>query len=175
VTERRFRLDLYYRLNVIPIRIPPLRERKEDVLPLTIHFLKYYCRKNNKTKSFSAQTLGNITDYSWPGNVRELKNFVERSVVMSFDDTIEIRNIAAIAAKSPASAGGNETLFPQRSAAPEYEALMEKGVTLEEYLAGCERRYVEYALNKHKSSYAAARALGTSQTSVMRRKKKFGL
>jgi PAS domain S-box-containing protein len=170
VAERQFRADLYYRLNVIPITIPPLRERKEDILPLAFSFLKHYCKKNSKTKSFSPQMLNKMKEHDWPGNVRELKNFVERAVVMSFDDTIEIHDIAAVA--SPV--GKAKPLFTPDTD-PILEDMMQRGVSLDDYLAECERRYVERALQVHKSSYAAARVLNTSQSSVMRRKKKYGI
>ncbi|MDR1693249.1 MAG: sigma 54-interacting transcriptional regulator [Oscillospiraceae bacterium] len=168
VNQKKFRADLYYRLNVIPIIIPPLRYRRQDILPLTFHFLSHYCTKNNKNKSFSPLTLQKIEEYDWPGNVRELKNFVERSVVMSYEDTIEIRDIAAIAAPT-------EKAAYTQNPVPDLENLIEREVSLEAYLAECERRYVERALRTHKSSYAAAKALRTSQSSVMRRKKKYGI
>ena len=179
--ERKFRIDLFYRLNVIPIDVPPLRHRTEDVVPLALHFLKYYCIKNNKMKSFSPRTLENIQNYDWPGNVRELKNFVERSVVMSFNEIIEIPSVAAIVSRSSLAEPQMELepLFaepaPSVPAPSVYNTMLQNGVTLEEYLDDCERKYVEYALEKYKSSYGAAKALGTSQTSVMRRKKKFGI
>ena len=179
--ERKFRIDLYYRLNVICIEIPPLRERKEDIVPLAVHFLQHYCEKNNKSKSFSQKTLDSIQSYSWPGNVRELKNFVERSVVMSINEIIEINSVAPLSAAPPL--GPSSPLFQENTAGssfstpapPIYESMLEQGVSLENYLDDCERQYVEYALQRYKSSYGAAEALGTSQTSVMRRKKKFGL
>jgi two-component system response regulator HydG len=84
VEERRFREDLFYRLNVINIRIPSLRERKEDVSLLAMHFLKLYADKNNKPiESFTEEALLALTSYDWPGNVRELENSIERAVVFT--------------------------------------------------------------------------------------------
>ncbi len=84
VEEKRFRADLYYRLAVVPIHLPPLRERKADILPLAEYFLSMFCRKYSKDKAFTdLLTRQTMMSYCWPGNVRELKNFVERSVVMS--------------------------------------------------------------------------------------------
>lgn len=173
VDEKRFRADLFYRLNIIPLTVPPLRERREDILPLAMHFIRHYCDKYNKRRSFTPHTIQCMLEYCWPGNVRELKNFVERSVVMSTGELIEIENIEPIAAsgnwktgKPPLSA---EAVNEQR-----YQRLLEKGITLKEYLEQCEQEYIRYALNKCKNSYAAADALGTSQSSVMRRKKKYG-
>jgi two-component system response regulator HydG len=84
VEKRRFREDLFYRLNVINIRIPSLRERKEDVSLLAMHFLKLYADKNNKPiESFTEEALLALTSYDWPGNVRELENSIERAVVFT--------------------------------------------------------------------------------------------
>src|SRR5437773_6337274 len=84
VTERRFREDLFYRLNVINIRIPSLRERKDDVQLLAMHFLKFYADKNNKPiEGFSEDAMLALSSYDWPGNVRELENAVERAVVFT--------------------------------------------------------------------------------------------
>lgn len=81
VKENKFREDLYYRINVIPIRIPPLRERREDLSALTYYFLEKYNRKYSKTTTLSEQQLKQILEYHWPGNVRELINIIERLVV----------------------------------------------------------------------------------------------
>jgi len=84
VEEKRFREDLFYRLNVINVRIPSLRERKEDVQLLAMHFLKVYADKNNKPiDGFSEEAMLALTSYDWPGNVRELENAVERAVVFT--------------------------------------------------------------------------------------------
>jgi two-component system response regulator HydG len=94
VKERRFREDLYYRLNVITITAPPLRERKEDVSVLAQHFLRLYAAKNNRTlEGFSDEALGCLEAYSWPGNVRELENVVERAVVLARGTTIEVTDL----------------------------------------------------------------------------------
>ncbi|MCS6860029.1 MAG: sigma-54 dependent transcriptional regulator [Abditibacteriales bacterium] len=83
VAEGKFREDLYYRLQVIPIRIPPLRERKEDILPLAEHFLRMYNAKNNRDiKGLSREAQKLLLTYDWPGNVRELENAIERAVIL---------------------------------------------------------------------------------------------
>jgi DNA-binding NtrC family response regulator len=90
VAEGRFRLDLYYRINVFPIHLPPLRERKEDISLLVNHFLASYSRKNNKQISHvSEHTMKGLLAYHWPGNIRELENLIERSVVLSRNNVIE--------------------------------------------------------------------------------------
>lgn len=89
VAEKLFREDLYYRLNVVPIHLPPLRERKEDILPLARYFLERLCAENHKPKGqFSQEAEKKLLAYSWPGNIRELANIVERAVVMSQQSAI---------------------------------------------------------------------------------------
>lgn len=83
VEQGQFREDLYYRIQVIPLTIPPLHNRKEDIIPLCLHFLHYFGKKYNLQKEFSDSVLDAVQRYSWPGNVRELRNFVERMVVMT--------------------------------------------------------------------------------------------
>lgn len=88
VEEEKFREDLFYRLNVFPIFIPPLRERKEDIPRLVYYFLRLFCRKTGKRiEGFSDEALESLINYNWPGNVRQLKNVVERLVIMADDDT----------------------------------------------------------------------------------------
>ena len=94
VQEKIFREDLYYRLNVVPVNIPPLRERKADIVPLALHFLKEFNLKlNKKIKGFSEEVLKVFNSYNWPGNIRELKNLVERLVVMADSELIEILDL----------------------------------------------------------------------------------
>jgi len=102
VEEKRFREDLFYRLNVINIRIPALRERKEDVQLLAMHFLKLYADKNNKPiESFTEEAMLALTSYDWPGNVRELENAIERAVVFTNGKQIPLsvlpQNVSAFA------------------------------------------------------------------------------
>jgi two-component system response regulator HydG len=89
ITAGRFREDLYYRLNVVPIVLPPLRERKEDIPPLADHFLALYREKNKKSvKSISGKALDLLVRYDWPGNIRELENCIERAVIMTREEAI---------------------------------------------------------------------------------------
>ena len=90
IDEKTFRADLYYRLNVIPIYLPPLRERKEDILPLANLFLREVCKRNQiPHKTFSRSGKEKLLSYSWPGNIRELRNVVEHGVVMDYSNIIE--------------------------------------------------------------------------------------
>jgi len=96
IKEGRFREDLFYRLNVIEINLPPLRERREDILILASHFLGKYSTKQNKDiKGFSPETVAILENYSWPGNIRELENAIERSVVMCRGSLITVHDLPA--------------------------------------------------------------------------------
>jgi len=91
IDKGEFRLDLYYRLNVFPITIPPLRERRDDIPLLVWYFVKYYCDKMDKSiDSISRSSMNQLCQYDWPGNVRELKNLIERSVIISSGSTLKI-------------------------------------------------------------------------------------
>src|SRR5437867_4265104 len=112
VDEGRFREDLYYRLNVINIRVPPLRERIEDIPALIEFFTKKYCEENLKPPyRFSSEALKVLMDYYWPGNVRELENVVERAVVLSQDVVIG-RDLLPEAILSPSSRFASLSSFP---------------------------------------------------------------
>jgi two-component system, NtrC family, response regulator HydG len=90
MAEGRFRLDLFYRLNVFPISLPPLKDRKEDIFPLAVFFLNRYAKKQNKVvNGFSDQVIKIMLDYPWPGNVRELENLMERSVLLATGPIIQ--------------------------------------------------------------------------------------
>jgi formate hydrogenlyase transcriptional activator len=92
IREQQFRSDLYYRLNVFPIYIPPLRERPEDIPPLVRHFVHEFARRMNKTiDGISSETMEFLTRYSWPGNIRELQNVIERSVVVHQKGSLSVK------------------------------------------------------------------------------------
>lgn len=172
VHEKRFREDLYYRLNIVPVYLPPLHERKEDILPLVEHFRKYYCNIYNKTKVFSQKTLKAILDYNWPGNIRELRNFVERSFIMITGEIIELSNIAPLLFIEQKH---SSTLNDTDGEISFYKNSGIKDQSLNEYLEECEKKYIQYALEKCGSTYKAAEFLKTSQTMIARKKKKYNL
>jgi two-component system response regulator HydG len=94
VKEKRFREDLYYRLNVITIRVPPLRERREDIRLLAQHFVSFYAAKNNRTlEGLTDDALRRLEGYAWPGNVRELENVIERGVVLARGALIDVPDL----------------------------------------------------------------------------------
>jgi formate hydrogenlyase transcriptional activator len=91
VAEQTFRMDLYYRLNVFPIALPPLRERREDIPCLVRHFVNKAARRMHRpTPSIPHETIQNLVEYAWPGNVRELENFIERAVILATDGVLRV-------------------------------------------------------------------------------------
>jgi DNA-binding NtrC family response regulator len=131
VEENRFREDLYYRLNVINIQLPPLRERKEDIPSLVEFFARKYCEENGKPLyRFSSEALKVLMDYHWPGNVRELENVVERAVVLSQDEIIG-RDLLPEAILAPASRFATLSSFP-----------LSKDTSLFEIIDSVERRVI---------------------------------
>jgi len=150
VDSRQFRSDLFYRLNVVPIHVPPLRERREDILPLVQHFLDELNGQYNLAKRFSEQALAVLLDYNWPGNVRELRNMIERLVVTSPDTLIR-----------------TDYLPPQLcvTRSEDHEA----GPDLKARTARFERELVLEAVERFGSTRAAAKHLKISQSSVVRR------
>jgi formate hydrogenlyase transcriptional activator len=84
VKEQKFRMDLYYRLDVFPIHVPPLRERREDIPLLVRHFVQQFARRMNKTiETIPSESMSALQRYAWPGNIRELQNLIERAVILS--------------------------------------------------------------------------------------------
>jgi DNA-binding NtrC family response regulator len=131
VEDGRFREDLYYRLNVINIQLPPLRERKEDIPALVEFFTKKYCDENGKPPyRFSSEALKVLMDYHWPGNVRELENVVERAVVLSQDEIIG-RDLLPEAVISPSLRFATLSSFP-----------LSKDTSLFEVIDSFERRVI---------------------------------
>jgi DNA-binding NtrC family response regulator len=164
VKQGRFRLDLYQRLCVFPIHIPPLRERGEDILLLAEHFRSFFAEKLNK----SVEPLGDevrrrLMAYTYPGNVRELKNIIERAVIMTETGRIELRHM-------PQRVLDN----PTRSAAP--SAFPFDFVPGIDTLESLERRMIKQALRRANNVKAeAARMLGISRYQLLRRMEKYGI
>ena len=145
VHSGRFREDLYYRINVVPIILPPLREREADIPLLIDHFLSFYCRANNlPLKRLDADVLEILEDYHWPGNVRELENVVQRLVLMVPSDVIHARHLPQhILCNSTAK---NEALL-----------IPENGIVFDEEMASIEVAYLQAALRRtHGKKRAAA-------------------
>jgi len=111
--QKRFREDLFYRLNVVALQVPQLSDRREDIPVLAQHFLEMFATKNKKTiKGFTPQSMEKLTKYAWPGNVRELMNAVERAVVLSRAEYLDAEELALLITDSPSSSGIEQSPVP---------------------------------------------------------------
>ncbi len=148
VQKGNFREDLYYRLNVINIKMPPLRQRKTDIPLLANHFLKKYARKNNKSiKGFTTEALKLLQDYDWPGNVRELENTIERAVILCRQPEITPEYLSLRQQSSPIPIG--KTLKEiTRYAVVETLKLTEGNRTKAAQILGVSRRWLYYHLKE---------------------------
>lgn len=171
VSEGTFREDLYYRLSVIPIRAPGLRERREDIPLLANHFLKKYAPAAGKSiHSFEAASLETLCSYEWPGNVRQLENTIERAVALEQGSELHVE-LPVERPKARAVAAGAETAFdlPAGSVLPD-------GVNMENYVAQIERKLLQSALTQtHGVQVKAADILGISYRSFRHLMKKYEL
>jgi two-component system response regulator PilR (NtrC family) len=172
VAEGQFREDLYYRINVIPVRLPSLRERTEDVPLLAEHFVVKFATQMKKTiTGISGAALARLTAYSWPGNVRELENAMERAVALertpsilpeSLPESVRDATAVSVSAASQPSAASN--------------ALPEKGFDLEQHVQHLEREYIAEALRRSGGvKVKAAELLGMSFRSFRYYMKKYNL
>jgi two-component system, NtrC family, response regulator AlgB len=156
VSARRFRDDLYYRLNVITLRLPPLRERREDILPIANWLLdRAAIRGHREGLQLSAETAGAIAAYRWPGNVRELRNAIERAAVLSRGDEIVPDDLPDSLFRAPPSASGP----PARGAS----------------LETMEREHIVRVLSESATLEEAAETLGINVTTLWRKRKRYGI
>jgi two-component system NtrC family response regulator len=157
VREGRFREDLYYRINVVTIMLPPLRERREDLPPLIEHFLRVFAGKNGKTvRGLTREAREALLRYDYPGNIRELENLMERAVVLTRDDVIGVEDL------------------PLALEAPAWETGEEAGLIAA--VEGLERRMIREALAKADGTQTrAAELLGISERVLRYKLKKYGL
>ncbi|MBI2873779.1 MAG: sigma 54-interacting transcriptional regulator [Firmicutes bacterium] len=155
VREGTFREDLFYRLNVVPITIPPLRERREDIVPLTRHFLDECDRRYSLRKVFSSEVMKRFLEYNWPGNIRQLENVIHRMVVVSRDQVV-----------------GLEDLPPELSLKKPQTTLqvnLDRTTSLKLALKELEQLMIQKAYLKHHSIYKAAKELGVHPSTVSRK------
>lgn len=155
VDQNLFRADLYYRLNVIPVTIPPLRERPEDITPLAQHFLQHFNEKYGLKKTLSPGAISALNRYHWPGNVRELKHVIERTVVTTPGDTIRAGQLP------PAIRGESGEKRP-----PGLPSLKQAREELE-------KKLITEALARYGSTHKAAAALGVAQPTIVRKAQKY--
>ncbi|KYH28852.1 sigma 54-interacting transcriptional regulator [Clostridium colicanis] len=157
-----FREDLYYRLNVISIHLPPLRERKEDINLLLEHFIEKISNKlNKKISGISPDVMPYLQNYDWPGNIRELENVVERAINMCDGDFITLKDFPFYI-KSPANTKQNNALINISEGELK---------TMEEY----EKEIISLAMKKYKSFNKAGKALGLTHRTVSLKCKKYGI
>jgi len=159
--EGTFRRDLYYRLNVVPINIPPLRDRKEDIPYLVDYFIERFARESGKPiRGITPAAQRLLMDFHWPGNVRELENIIERAVALSAGDRLEVHDIRLDLSPARGVPAVTGVAFP-----PE-------GVTLEQFLDGI----IQEALRRaHGNKSQAARLLGISRNALRYRLSKIGV
>jgi len=167
-----FRQDLYYRLKVIPIFIPPLKERRDDILPLARYFLDQYNRRLGVEKRFHPMVLQRLLAHDWPGNVRELENLIERLVVLTPGDEITTGDLPdEIAGEKEEEAsrreGRGRTPVPPRAGGGR--------TTLKEAVGDTEEHLLRDALARGGSTRGAAALLGVHQSTVVRKMKKYGI
>jgi PAS domain S-box-containing protein len=162
VDQGLFRLDLFYRLNVIPLSIPPLRERAECILPVLRHYIDHYSTRLGTRRRLSRAATDTLLAYQWPGNVRELMNLCERMVVMSDTEVIDTGDLPP-----------NLTAAAAEGAAP--LATLDDETTLDDALARTERVMLLRARQRHGNQTDMARALGVNQSTIARKLKRHGI
>jgi two-component system response regulator HydG len=158
-----FREDLYYRLNVVTLKVPPLRERREDIPLLAQHFLSTFSEKNHKQiKGLTPQAMDRFLKYAWPGNVRELMNAVERAVVLSRSDYLDEEDL-------PLSIRENERSEDQ-------SVFLKGGVSVDLPLEDVEKATILRTLESSMGNKSeAARRLGITRKTLHKKLKKYGM
>ncbi|MCP5049983.1 MAG: sigma-54-dependent Fis family transcriptional regulator [bacterium] len=167
VDQEQFREDLYYRLNVIPINLPPLRERRSDIPVLANYFAMKYCRLNNvPPKSFTLPAIRILQNYSWPGNIRQLENIIERMVVLNPDATIFMPKDIPAEVKPDMSNEGTMAIVP--------DEIPDEGVSLNDVVRNVEKRMILQSLEKTSwNKQKAAKLLNVKRTTLIEKIKKF--
>ena len=161
ITEKKFREDLFYSLNVVPIHIPPLRERKSDILPLAMHFLEKFNHKYHYHRHFSSEICKLFEQYSWPGNIRELANLVERLVIMSDQDAICPDQLPP-------------TFFSEQCTSP-LQISIDKIIPLKEAREQLESKLIIKAFKEYGSLRRAGDALGIAHSTLLRKARSLGI
>ncbi len=167
VAEGNFRNDLYYRLNVVSVHLPPLRHRKRDIAPLLLHYCYIFNKKYSTNKVFSQELINVLLEYSWPGNVRELRNLVERMFILCMDSKFYPDHFYKIYLEKEQEEQGSETFE---------DVISVKGIPpLHDSVKTLEKIIVSRALNKTMNTRKAAALLGVSQSTIMRKIKDYGI
>ena len=162
VRKRLFRSDLFYRLNVVPITIPPLRDRSDSITAFVYKFLELYNKQFNRSVQINPEALQLLEDYDWPGNVRELKNIIERMVVLVVGNVIQEKDV-------PSYIKGIQTT------SPDGEVTVHNIMPLKTAVEDLEFQLLKKTYGKYKSTRKAAQILGISQSQISRKLSKYGL
>ncbi|HER43794.1 MAG TPA: sigma-54-dependent Fis family transcriptional regulator, partial [Candidatus Eisenbacteria bacterium] len=171
VKENLFRIDLYYRLNIFPIRIPALRERKEDIEPLCNHFLAVYSRMYHiPAKKITPEAFSYIFEYNWPGNVRELENLMHQLTIMTKKDAIMVEDLPEVIVQRPKS----ETSPMHPSLDDVIETLLDtvESPESEAVLSLLELEIIRHTMQRLGSVQEASKFLGLSKPTIYNKLKK---
>jgi PAS domain S-box-containing protein len=174
VAEGAFREDLYYRLFVVPIEIPPLRNRREDILPLLQFYLDKFNRKYQTAKTLAEETIKVLLEYQWPGNIRELANLIERLLVITPSQVIRpdhLPHLTGIKNRGDEEAANRSGTEPK----PRITVEIRESSGLKEVLEQVERQLLASAYEQYNSSYEVAKALKISQSTAIRKAYKYGI
>lgn len=166
VEQGVFREDLYYRLNICTITVPPLRDRKDDIMALATSFLNNYCKQYGIDKEFEPTALTMLAKYDWPGNVRELENLVHRAVISVKDHVITGEDIQEVL---------NENIYEDLVLDLKRSMRASSSLDFEKILEQQEKQLIEYALKKFGTTRKAAEFLHLSQPKLMRKKQKYNI
>lgn len=166
VEEGRFREDLYYRLNICQINVPPLRDRKDDIDVLARHFLSHYNKKYGMMKEINPDGYAALYGYNWPGNVRELENIVHRLIINSRGNVISGLDVDAVL---------NQNVYDNNILDAKSALKREGHVNFDSIIEAQEKQLISYALESEGTTRKAADALGIPQAKLMRKKQKYGL
>jgi len=174
VEEGKFRRDLYYRLNVVPIRIPSLSERVDDIPALVKHFLAKYGKKFGIARGITDSAMEYLQQLAWPGNIRELENSVQRLIISAKGEDISLMDVMH-ETHSELFEGGGFGAEEEERALPGGSYPMDTEISLQEVVDEYEKGLIKYACEKYGSTRKAAKAIGISQTQLVRKKKKYNL
>lgn len=175
VNKKLFREDLFYRINVISFYIPPLCERKEDIIPLILFYLQYFCKKYSCVKALHQNVLNAMLSYAWPGNVRELRNFIERLIITSPDSELLISTVPQELLLQNKNEVINTNSQTNLSSVEDIAIQNVETFSLSSYMDECEKQLLINLLQKHKSTLRVAQILKLDLSNVYRKIKKYNL
>ncbi|MGN0715616.1 MAG: sigma-54 interaction domain-containing protein, partial [Anaerovoracaceae bacterium] len=170
-----FRRDLYYRLNVVPIRIPSLSDRPEDIPALVGHFLKKYGKKFGRRRGMDDAAMEYLQQQQWPGNIRELENTVQRLIISASGDNISLMDVMRDSHGELFSGSVSQLPGDSSTDGEGTDRMPEKELDLQLAVDEYEKGLIKYACEKYGSTRKAAKALGISQTQIVRKKKKYDI